>query len=136
MNESALGCLLHWQISMIPCHNVNTLFAGTDKKPWKYMLLTDKEITRHIKSHLPDYKAIEKRLQDTIYNKFLGSPLTEDEEARVEEIDHDILVCEFSALMKKKVFGFPTLHFHTQSRDGISLHFCLSCKRKTSTAIL
>ena len=29
------------------CHNVNTLFAGTDKKPWKYMLLTDKEITRH-----------------------------------------------------------------------------------------
>jgi len=29
------------------CHNVNTLFAGTNKKPWKYMLLTDKEITRH-----------------------------------------------------------------------------------------
>ena len=29
------------------CHNVNTLFAGTDRKPWKYMLLADREITRH-----------------------------------------------------------------------------------------
>jgi type III restriction enzyme len=29
------------------CHNVNTLFAGTDRKPWKYMLVADSEITRH-----------------------------------------------------------------------------------------
>jgi len=35
------------------CHNVNSLFAGTDRKPWRYMLLTDSEITRHTEfSHL------------------------------------------------------------------------------------
>jgi hypothetical protein len=62
------------------------------------------DITRPVKSHLPDYKVIEKRLQDLIYDKFLGSPLTDDEAAHVEQIDQDILVCEFNALMKKKVF--------------------------------
>ena len=28
------------------CKNVNAVYAGTDKKPWKYMLITDDEITR------------------------------------------------------------------------------------------
>jgi len=62
------------------------------------------DITRPVKSHLLDYKEIEKRLQDLIYAKFLGSPLTDDEASHVEQIDQDILVCEFNALMKKRVF--------------------------------
>jgi hypothetical protein len=62
------------------------------------------DITRPVKSHLPNYREIEKRLQDTIYNKFLGSPLTDEETVYINEIDHDILVCEFNALMRKKVF--------------------------------
>jgi hypothetical protein len=62
------------------------------------------DITRPVKAHLPNYKEIEKRLQDTIYGKFLGLPLTDDEAASVDKIDHDMLVCEFNALMKKKVF--------------------------------
>jgi len=28
------------------CKNVNAVYAGTDKKPWKYMLITDREVTR------------------------------------------------------------------------------------------
>jgi len=62
------------------------------------------DITRPVKAHLPNYKEIEKRLQNTIYDKFLGSPLTEEEAALVEQVDHDMLVCEFNALMNKKVF--------------------------------
>lgn len=62
------------------------------------------DITRPVKRHLPDYLLIEKRLQNLIYNKFLGSPLTDEEIAHVERIDRDMLVCEFNALMNKKVF--------------------------------
>jgi hypothetical protein len=62
------------------------------------------DITRPVKKHLPNYREIEKRLQDAIYEKFLGSPLATEEAAHVEQIDHDMLVCEFNALMKKKVF--------------------------------
>jgi hypothetical protein len=28
------------------CHNVNTLYTGTDKKQWRHMLLMDREISR------------------------------------------------------------------------------------------
>ena len=62
------------------------------------------DITRPVKNHLPNYREIEKRLQDMIFDKFLGSALTEDEAVHVEHIDHDMLVCEFNVLMKKKVF--------------------------------
>jgi len=62
------------------------------------------DITRPVKSHLPKYREVEKHLQDIIYSKFIGSPLTDDEAAHVEQIDHDMLVCEFNVLMKKKVF--------------------------------
>jgi len=69
------------------------------------------DITRPVKAHLPNYKEIEKRLQNTIFDKFLGSILTEEEAALVEQIDHDMLVCEFNALMKKKVFDIcPTIN--------------------------
>ena len=63
------------------------------------------DITRPVKSHLSKYQTIEKCLQDTIYCKFIGSSLTEDETAIVDQIDNDMLICEFNALMKKKVFG-------------------------------
>jgi len=62
------------------------------------------DITRPVKGHLSKYLTIEKCLQDTIYNKFIGASLTDDEIAIVDQIDKDMLVCEFNALMRKKVF--------------------------------
>jgi len=54
---------------------------------------------------------MEKRMQDAIYIKFLKTPLSDDEQAQVDQIDNDILVCEFNALMRKKVYDFsPKLH--------------------------
>jgi len=63
------------------------------------------DITRPVKQHLRDYMKIEKRLQDTVYERFIGTTLTEEETEAVTAIDNDMLVCEFNALMKnKKIF--------------------------------
>ena len=40
------------------------------------------DITRPVKKHLPGYLSIEEVLQSAIYEKFLGEPLTEEEERR------------------------------------------------------
>lgn len=62
------------------------------------------DITRPVKQYLTTYLEIEKNLQDCIYQKFLNAPLTDEEHGVVTQIDDDMLVCEFDALMKKKVF--------------------------------
>jgi hypothetical protein len=62
------------------------------------------DITRPVKYYLSEYKVIEKRLQDVIYTRFLGAPLSNDEFESVNLIDNDMLVHEFDSLMKKRVF--------------------------------
>lgn len=62
------------------------------------------DIARPVKKHLPEYLGIEKRVQDTIYAKFLGSLPSEEEHEFIKQVDDDMLVCEFFALMKKRVF--------------------------------
>ena len=62
------------------------------------------DITRPVKKHLPKYIEIEKHLQNMIYRKFLGSVLSDEEYMLVKQIDDDMLICEFNALMKKSVF--------------------------------
>ena len=62
------------------------------------------DITRPVKLYLTQYKEIEKRLQDMIYTRFLGAALPEAEYKPVNQIDNDMLVCEFDTLMKGKKF--------------------------------
>jgi len=62
------------------------------------------DIPRPVKHQLPEYIAAEQQLQSMIYNKFLGSDLSEEETETVRQIDQNMLVGEFAALMKKKVF--------------------------------
>ena len=62
------------------------------------------DITRPVKSHLSQYLEIEKTLQDKIYEKFIGTQLSDEEQAMVRQVDDDILVWEFDALMEKEVF--------------------------------
>ena len=82
------------------------------------------DITRPVKSHLLKYQEVEIHLQDMIYNKFLGSPLTETEASNVEQIDHDMLVCEFNALMKKKVFDDNPNMISHPSFELLSFNVC------------
>jgi len=60
------------------------------------------DITRPVKQFLSEYKKIEKRLQDTIYERFLGYTLAETETASIDSIDNDMLLNEFAVLMKNK----------------------------------
>jgi len=63
------------------------------------------DITRPLKRQLDRYLEFEKALQDMIYTKFLGSPLSGEECAAVCQVDNDMLAWEFNALMEKKVFN-------------------------------
>ncbi|MCL1880934.1 MAG: HD domain-containing protein [Oscillospiraceae bacterium] len=61
------------------------------------------DITRPVKPHLPKYLEIEEGLQNAIYEKYLKTPLSEGEQNQVKQIDDDMLVHEFNALMQKWV---------------------------------
>ena len=61
------------------------------------------DVTRPVKEELPAYKLIEEPLQETIWNKWLGEPLSEEERRQVFEIDDHILAHEFIALMDYKL---------------------------------
>lgn len=61
------------------------------------------DITRPVKQYLDDYKVIEVRLSKVIYEKFLGSPLTEYEEKMVKIIDDAMLFHEFLEFSGEKL---------------------------------
>lgn len=53
------------------------------------------DVTRPVKKNLEEYQRIEDKLAAVIYEKFLGSPLTEYEETTVKLIDDAMLYYEF-----------------------------------------
>lgn len=61
------------------------------------------DVTRPVKEELPAYKQIEEPLQEVIWNKWLGEPLSKEERRQVFEIDDHILAHEFIALMNTKL---------------------------------
>lgn len=61
------------------------------------------DVTRPVKAELPRYKEIGAPLQENIWNKWLGEPLTEGERKQVFDIDDAILVHEFLNLMGEKI---------------------------------
>lgn len=61
------------------------------------------DVTRPVKAELPRYKEIEAPLQEAIWNKYLGEPLTEEERRQVFDVDDAILIHEFLNLMEAKL---------------------------------
>lgn len=61
------------------------------------------DLTRPVKQHMPEYNMYEKRLQEAIFNKFLGSPLNEYEAKVVKAIDDAMLFYEFYEFMAEKL---------------------------------
>lgn len=61
------------------------------------------DVTRPVKQELPRYKEIEAPLQETIWNKWLAEPLTEQENMQVFQIDDAILAHEFLNIMDVKI---------------------------------
>ncbi len=61
------------------------------------------DITRPVKQYLEEYQAIEERLSNVIYERFLGSPLTEYEKKMVKIIDDAMLYHEFLEFSGEKL---------------------------------
>jgi len=59
------------------------------------------DIIKPIKTHLPDYLKIEQDFQNLICTKFLGDSLCEDEKVIIKQIDDNMLINEFNALMTR-----------------------------------
>ena len=62
------------------------------------------DVTRPVKAELPRYREIEAPLQEMIWNKWLDTPLTEEERVMVFAIDDAILDYEFRKLADRKIF--------------------------------
>ena len=76
------------------------------------------DVTRPVKAELPKYKEIEAPLQEAIWNKWLGEPLSEEDRKQVFAIDDAILAHEFLHLMETplvdqtpEVFSTPEFSF-------------------------
>ena len=63
------------------------------------------DIPRPFKKGLPDYRAREERLLDTIYRKFTGSSLTPEEQAQLKAIDDAMLWYDLKILLGEKQSG-------------------------------
>lgn len=61
------------------------------------------DVTRPVKALLPRYIEIESKLQDAVWEKFIGRPLTDEEKHRVFEIDDLMLSYEFHMLMPEEL---------------------------------
>ncbi len=57
------------------------------------------DVTRPVKKHIPEYLQAEERLQNIIWERFIGRELTEAELKEIFEIDDHVLSMEFHQLM-------------------------------------
>ena len=81
------------------------------------------DITRPVKHYLSEYRQIETNLQNVIYRKFVGEQLNEEELSLINNIDNDMLVNEFEALMPRrklitqipKLTSTPSYEYRTQT---------------------
>lgn len=64
------------------------------------------DITRPVKAAFPEYRKVEHALQTMIWDKFLSSPLTDNEYKQVFEVDDALLYYEFLHFMQEAVLNF------------------------------
>ncbi len=65
------------------------------------------DVTRPVKKYLEEYITIEEKLSNVIYEKFLGSPLTDYEKNMVRIIDDAMLYYEFLEFGAEKLYDEP-----------------------------
>lgn len=59
------------------------------------------DVPRPFKASLPEYVQAEERLLELVYEKFLGSKLTEEEQKQVKAIDDDMLYYDLKVLLNE-----------------------------------
>ena len=65
------------------------------------------DIPRPFKQALPAYREREDALLDMIYGKYLGAPLSEEEQRRLKEIDDALLWYDLTHLLEERPGGDP-----------------------------
>lgn len=60
------------------------------------------DVPRPLKQNMPVYQEIEDKLLKVIYRKFLGTPLTPEEETQIKAIDDDLLWYDLEVLLDEK----------------------------------
>lgn len=69
------------------------------------------DVPRPFKADMPAYRALEDRVLEMVYTKFLGSPLTGEEEQAVKEIDDAMLWYDLKYLLGGEQAGEePDIH--------------------------
>ncbi|MBQ3080325.1 MAG: hypothetical protein IJC48_10070 [Clostridia bacterium] len=72
-----------------------------------YMMDIPKPIKENL---LPQYNIYEDQLLACIYEKYLGSPLTEEEARQVDEVDHALLMYDLKYLLNMDIAELPPVH--------------------------
>ncbi|AFQ44056.1 phosphohydrolase [Desulfosporosinus meridiei] len=65
------------------------------------------DLTRPVKKNLPEYFAIEEKLQSVIYDRFGLGDLSDEERKQIENVDDTLLHYEFETLMEFPIFDVP-----------------------------
>jgi hypothetical protein len=62
------------------------------------------DLVRPVKEQIPQYRTIENRLIDTIWDKYIpGNPLTDEERRRIKEIDDDAMSWDMKILLGDEI---------------------------------
>ncbi len=90
------------------------------------------DVPRPVKLTMPQYKAVEERLLEQIYGKYLGEGLTDEEEKQVKQIDKDMLYYDLLHLLNEKTkqdapvmatdFSYEVLPFEQVERRYLELY--------------
>lgn len=65
------------------------------------------DVPRPLKPFMPQYLETEERLLELIYFKYIGEPLSEEEQKQVKEIDDDMLYYDMEELLREPQEGEP-----------------------------
>ncbi|MDY5577998.1 MAG: hypothetical protein SPF70_11130 [Lachnospiraceae bacterium] len=97
------------------------------------------DVPRPFKQYLDQYHVFEEKILDVIYEKYLGSTLTSEEQQLVRQIDNDMLYYDLSVLLSetsdgpepvmKTKFSYAVLPFEIVEQRYLSL-FEKYCKKE------
>lgn len=88
---------------------LEAMARGYSKKVCLACLLHDaseaylSDVPRPFKKTLPEYQQLEDQFLSVVYEKYLGSPLTAEEEMLVRQIDDDMLYFDLTELLNQPV---------------------------------
>jgi len=102
------------------------------------------DLTRPVKRNMPEYFAIEEKLQSVIYDRFGLGDLSSEERKQIENVDDTLLHYEFKELMNYPIFetapelatrhDFSQVSFSIVEQEFISIFNQLTIRKQEATS--